>query len=250
MQAFITLVRRELGAYFVSFTGYVIIAGVQLLTGMSFVILLQALNGQPFDMPVTEKFYETGFFWIILLLAVPLITMRVFAQEKFSGTYETLMTAPVSELAVVLAKFLGALFFFIAVWLPLLAYPYVLRRYSIDLGPVDRGIVASTFLGVFLVGGLFTAIGCFASSLTRSQMIAAMNTFALCMGFFVLSFLATLLPPQPGWQSQLFAHVSMIEHMRDFARGVVDTRHVVYYASLTVFFLFLTLKSVESRRWK
>lgn len=250
MQKFLTLVRRELGAYFVSLTGYVIIAGVQLLTGMSFVILLKALNGQPFDMPVTEKFYETGFFWIILLLAVPLITMRVFALEKFSGTYETLMTAPVSELAVVLAKFLGALLFFVAVWLPLLAYPYVLRRYSLDLGQVEGGIVASAFLGVFLVGSLFVSIGCFASSLTRSQMIAAMNAFALCMGFFVLSFLSTLLAPQPGWQTKLFAHISMIEHMRDFSRGIVDTRHVVYYVSLTVFFLFLTLKSVESRRWK
>ena len=77
-----------------------------------------------------------------------------------------------------------------------------------------------------------------------------MNTLALGLGLFLLSFLAVLLPPQPGWQTKLLAHISMIEHMRDFSRGLVDTRHVVFYLSLTIFFLFLTLKVVESRRWK
>jgi ABC-2 type transport system permease protein len=251
MQAYLTLVRREVSAYFLSFTGYVIVAGLQLLLGWSLVIMLQTLaEMKTFDVPVTEAFYNNGLFWLILLLTAPLITMRSFAMEKFSGTYETLMTAPVSDLQVVLAKFTGAVLFYLAAWLPLLAYPYLLRQYSVDLPAVDHGTVASTLLGLFLFGALYMALGCFASSLTRSQVVAAMNGFALGLGLFLLSFLSLLLPPKPGWQSKLFAHVSMIEHMRDFSRGVVDTRHVVFYASLTVFFLFLTLKVVESRRWK
>ena len=250
MQAYLTLVRRELTSYFLSPIGYTIIAGVQLLLGLSLVIVLKALNGQPFDVPVTEAFYNNGLCWLVLLLAAPVITMRSFAFEKFSGTYETLMTTPVSDLQVVLAKFTGALLFYLAAWLPLLAYPWLLRHYSVDLAQVERGAVGGTFLGIFLFGALYTALGCFASSLTRSQIIAAMNTFALGLGLFLVSFLSLIIPPGPGWESAALAHISMIEHMRDFSRGIVDTREVAYYVSLTAFFLFLTLKVVESRRWK
>jgi ABC-2 type transport system permease protein len=250
MQPYLTLVRRELGAYFVSPTGYIIIAGVQLLLGLSFTLILQALDGVPFDMPVTEKFHETGMFWLILLLAAPVITMRSFALEKFSGTYETLMTAPVSDFQVVFAKFTGALVFYLAAWSPMLAYPYLLRHYAVDFPPIDPGNVAGMFCGIFLFGCFYMSLGCFASSLTRGQIVAAMNTFALGMGLFMLSYLPFIVPPRPGWQSALYSHISMIEHLRDFSRGVVDTRHVVYYLSLTVFFLFLNLKVVESRRWK
>ena len=250
MQAYLTLVRRELTSLFLSPIGYTIIAGVQLLLGLSLVIVLRALNGQPFDVPVTEAFYNNGLCWTVLLLAAPVITMRSFALEKFSGTYETLMTTPVSDAQVVLAKFTGALAFYLATWLPLLAYPWLLRHYSKDLAQADPGALAGTFLGVFLLGALFTSLGCFASSLTRSQIIAAMNAFALGLGLFLLGFLALIVPPGPGWESALLAHISMVDHMRDFSRGIVDTRAVAYYASLTGFFLFLTLKVVESRRWK
>jgi len=250
MQPYLTLVRRELGAYFVSPTGYIIIAGVQLLLGLSFALVLQALNGVPSDMPVTQKFHETGLFWLILLLATPVITMRTFALEKFSGTYETLMTTPVSDLQVVLAKFTGALAFFLLAWSPVMAYPYLLHHYAADFPPVDPHVVASTFLGIALFGSVYMALGCFASALTRAQIIAAMNTFAFGLGLFLLSYLSSVFKPRPGWQTKLFDLASMIEHMREFSRGVVDTRHVIYYVSLTVFFLFLTLKVVESRRWK
>src|SRR6478672_4642054 len=112
MSVYVTLVRRELATYFVSLTGYIIIALVTLLLGISFIALLEALSVEPSDMPVTDLFYSTFYFWIIVLIAVPVVTMRSFAQEKYSGTYETLMTTPVSELAVVLAKFTSTLIFF------------------------------------------------------------------------------------------------------------------------------------------
>src|ERR1041385_6407216 len=120
MNVYWTLVRRELGSYFMSFTGYIVIAVVLLLLGVSFVDITAKLSEQPTDAPITEVFYMTLYFWLILLLTTPVITMRSFASEKFSGTYETLMTAPVRDLQVVLAKFTGALIFYLLAWLPLL----------------------------------------------------------------------------------------------------------------------------------
>lgn len=250
MRAFLTLTRRELTAHFVSLPGYVVIAGVQLLLGQSFWTLLDALNGKPFDMPVTEKFFDTGFFWLVLLLITPMITMRTYAQERATGTFETLMTTPISEAQVVLAKFCGALTFFVIAWLPASAYPFLLQHYAEGMTAVDAGPVAATFLGIALLGGFYMALGCFASSLTRSQIVAAMTTFAIGLGLFLLGYLSQIRPPEPGWQAQLLTHLSMLEHMRDFSRGVVDTRHVFFYLSLTAFFLFLTLRVLESRRWK
>jgi ABC-2 type transport system permease protein len=135
-------------------------------------------------------------------------------------------------------------------WLPLLAYPLLLKRFSVDLSQVDSGALGGTFIGIFLFGALYISVGCFASSLTRNQIIAAMNAFVLGLGLFLIGYLTFILPTRPGWQSALLAHVSMIEHMKDFTRGIVDTRQVVFYLSLTALFLFLTLKVVESRRWK
>jgi ABC-2 type transport system permease protein len=132
----------------------------------------------------------------------------------------------------------------------LLACVFVVRHFSSDPGVLDVGTLASTFFGIALLGGLYMSMGCFASSLTRSQIIAAMFSFALGISLFLLSFLSYALAGQTGWPTKLFAHLSLIEHMRDFSRGVIDLRALVLYLSLTVLFLFLTLKSVESRRWK
>jgi ABC-2 type transport system permease protein len=250
MNAYLTLVRRELGSYFVSLTGYIIIALVTLLLGISFTALVEALSAEPADMPITDLFYSTFYFWIILLIAVPVVTMRSFAQEKYSGTYETLMTTPVSELAVVLAKFSSTLIFYILLWLPLLAYIFVLRHYTNEASALDLGPVGTTFLGILLLGSVYMSAGCFASALTRSQIVAAMLSFTLGMGLLLLSFLSLGLPPQSGWVAKALQQVSMIEHMQEFVRGIVDTRYLVFYVSLTVFFLFLTLKVVEARRWK
>lgn len=249
MQTYWTLTRRELAGFFCSITGYIIIAGAALLLGLSFVILLVKLQGQPTLMPVTEVFYITQFFWLILLLAVPVITMRLFALEKLSGTFETLMTTPVSDLQVVAAKFTGALVFYMVMWLPLLACLLVLRHYASDQSGFDAGVVGSTFLGIFLLGCLFLSLGCFASALTRSQMTAAMITLAFCTGLFLLKFLSDRVPGA-NWQSQALSLFALPDQMHDFSRGVVDTRSVVLCLSLTLFFLFLTLRVVESRRWK
>jgi ABC-2 type transport system permease protein len=250
MQKFLTLMRRELAGFFVSWTGYVIIAAAAFLMGLSFVVLLVKLRLESMPMPVTQVFYDSPFFWLILLLAAPVITMRLFALEKFSGTFETLMTAPVRDWQVVLAKFAAALVFYLVMWLPLLACILILRHYTNDPTAMDPAAIGSTFLGIALLGCAFLSVGCFASALTRSQIVAAMVSFAGGISLFLLSFLADRMELASGWVAQAFSYVSLVEHMQDFARGVVDTRPVVFCLSLTIFFLFLTLRVVESRRWK
>src|SRR6266436_8536330 len=147
MRAYWTLTRRELSGYFFSLSGYVIIAAATFLTDLSFYAVLKNLVMQPAQMPVTEQFYGTLYVWVILALTTPVITMRLFALEKFSGTFETLMTAPISDLQVVLAKFTAALLFYMVMWLPLLACLFLVRYYTNDPATFDGGAVSSTFLG-------------------------------------------------------------------------------------------------------
>src|SRR5438552_14080663 len=144
MRAYWTLTRRDLAGYFLSLTGYIIIAATTFLVGLSFVDLLKALQQEPTAMPVTELFYVTWYFWLILLLTTPIITMRLFALEKFSGTFETLMTTPVSDLQVVLAKFSAAMIFYTVMWLPLLACLFVVGRFTNQPTYLNLGAMGST----------------------------------------------------------------------------------------------------------
>lgn len=250
MQRFLTLARRELAAYFVSITGYVIIAAAAFLVSLSFVVLIADQGNKPTPMPITETFYMTAFFWIILLLSTPVITMRLFAQEKASGTFETLMTTPVTDLQVVLAKFCAAQIFYMLMWLPLLLCLWMVQQFSGGQTGLDPGTVGTTYLGIFLLGGVFISLGCLASALTRTQMVAAMISLACGFSIFLLSFLPDRLSALAPWQAQLLANFSLPDQMHDFTRGVLDTRPIVFYLSLTFLFLFLTLRAVESRRWK
>ena len=250
MQVFFTLTRRELATYFVSLTGYVIVAAATFLVGESFVVLLRNLGTSATPMPVTELFYRTYFFWLIVLLAAPVITMRLFALEKYSGTYETLMTTPVSDMQVVAAKFTAAWLFYLVMWLPMIACLYIVQHFAKQSGALEPGTVGGMFFGTALVGALFVALGCFASALTNSQMVAAMVTLVLGTSLVALSFVAEQVNVTATWQSQLLGRFALFSQMHDFARGVVDTRPVIFFLSLTFFFLFLTLRAVESRRWK
>jgi ABC-2 type transport system permease protein len=251
MQVFWTLFRRELAGFFQSLTGYVIITAVLALLGFSLTDVIWKLNVQPMDAPLTELFYSTVYFWLILLLTTPVITMRTFASEKATGTFETLMTAPVSDLQVVLAKFAGTLTFFAITWLPSIGYMVFLHRYINSPSTAwEPRSMATAFFGIILIGSLYISMGCFASALTKSQLIAAAVSYAVGLTLFLLSMRA-LVPVAPtGWQAKVFSHISMTEHMEDFARGVIHTTPIVFYLSLTTFFVFLTYKVIESRRWK
>lgn len=250
MPAYITLLRRELGGFFASLMGYVIIASAVFLMGLSFVVLLAQLQGAPMPMPLTELFFLTPFFWVIVLLAAPVITMRLFAAEKFSGTYETLMTTPVRDTQVVMAKFTAAMLFYVVLWLPLLLCLAIVRRHTDDPSALDAGTVIATYVGILLIGATFLAMGCLGSALTRSQTVAAMLGLGLGAALFMTSFLSDYFLTLSPWVSEVLAGFALVDQMRDFSRGVVDTRAVVFHLSLVFLFLFLTLRAVESRRWK
>jgi len=178
------------------------------------------------------------------------ITMRTFAREKSTGTFETLMTTPVSDLQVVLAKFSGAFGFYLLTFLPMAAFPFILKHYAAVFPEVDAGPVASTFLGIALIGSFFMALGCFASSLTRSQIVAAMASFTLGTGIFMVGLLGEISPPTDTPLYATLRYISVLEHMKDFSSGIIDSRHIVFYLSLTAVFLFLTCQTIGSRRWK
>lgn len=250
MRVFLVLMRRELSAYFCSLTGYVIIAAITFLTGASFVQMISGLGKDTLSMPLTQMFFGTFYFWMIVLLSAPVITMRLFAMEKATGTFETLMTAPVGDLQVVAAKFAAAFAFYMIMWLPLLACLLIVNHFTNQAGALDPGALAGTYLGIFMVGGFFLSFGCLASALTRTQMVAAIISLAFGMGQFALAWWAKNLPASDHWQTQIWSCVNMFDQMNNLARGAVDTRAVIFYLTTTFLFLFLTLRVVESRRWK
>jgi len=250
MSVFRALVRRELSAFFEGPTGFIIIAAVLFLIGLGFVVMLSGLNSLATPMPITQVFYSTYFFWVILLLIAPVITMRSFAMERASGTYESLMTAPVSDWQVVLSKFTGALIFYAILWLPLLVCSGVVRFYVGESAVLGLGTMFTSALGVLLVGCVYMSLGCFASALTRNQAVAAVSGFALGAALFFSGFFSFFAGDRSDWLSQLARHVSLPKHMESFSRGVIDLSAVIFFTSLTALFLYLTHKVVESRRWK
>ena len=250
MNVFRALVRRELSAFFQGPTGFIIIAAVMFLIGLGFVVVLSGLNGEATPMPVTQVFYGTYFFWVILLLIAPVITMRSFAMERASGTYESLMTAPIGDWQVVLSKFAGALIFYMILWVPLLICSVVVRFYVGESAVLGLGTMFTSALGILMVGCLYMSIGCFASALTRNQAVAAVSGFALGAALFFTGFFSYFAGDRTDWLSQLARHISLANHMESLTRGVVDLGAIVFFLSLTGLFLYLTHKVVESRRWK
>ena len=177
--------RRELIAYFSSPLAYVVMTGFLIIQGFVFERIVSILNNPqvPAMTPLRAFFGGTFFFWLILLFIVPVITMRLIAEERRSGTIEMLMTSPVTEAQVILGKFGAAMLFYVALWLPTLFYVALLGRHSeIDLGPI-----AASYFGVLLVGYFFLAIGTFVSTLTNNQLIAAIISFAVILLLFSLA---------------------------------------------------------------
>lgn len=243
MSKFLAIVGREWRAYFLSPLAYVILAAFLFMNGMIFAAIVAFLNtpGAPKGQALPFLFTNT-YFWIFNLFVVPIITMRLFAEERKAGTIETLLTSPVSETTVVLGKFVGALGFFLTLWAPTLVYVWILRsQTSIDLGPVAAG-----YLAITLIGAYFLSIGVFASTLTKNQIVAAILTFAMLIPVFSAGLLETL-SSDPG-KHETFGYFNLWDHMEEFSRGVVDTRRIVYYLSATAFFLFLTTVSLTAKK--
>jgi ABC-2 type transport system permease protein len=249
MRIFWTLLRRELSSFFFTWTGYVIIAAVTLIIGATFVMLVHNMGTAPFSMPVTQLFFNSLMYWLLVILMTPAITMRLFALEKATGTFETLMTTGVGDLQVVIAKFAGAMIFYMTAWLPAVISLVIIQRFT-NQPKLDPGVIGGMYLGILLSGGLFLAIGCLASAMSRSQMVAAVMSLATGMLLFILAYMAQVVPENAFTGAEVLYYFNLFKQMEDFTRGVLDTRAVVFYVSVTVWFLFLTLRVVESRRWK
>ena len=232
------IARREFLSYFRSPIAYVATALFLLISGLMF--YGDFVPGQPAAM-------RTILNWMVWLLVfiLPVLSMGLLSQEWASGTIETLMTAPVNEPEVVLGKFFGNLLLLIVMLLPTLLYVVLLVLYARpDFGPIFSG-----YLGIILVGALFISVGLFCSSLTRSQMIAAISAVTILFLITIVPYWAGL---QPGLRPSLRTVVDQTVYRRysDFSKGVIDLGNIVFFLAATAVFLFVTIKVLESRRWK
>lgn len=233
------IARRELTSYFISPVGYVALMLFLVLTGILF--LRDFEPGKPAAM-------RTVFDWMVwvLVIVVPVLSMGLLSQEWSSGTIEPLMTSPVGEAEVILGKFAGGLAFFGILLAPTLLYVVVLTIFARpDYGPIFSG-----YVGIVLVGSLFLAVGLFCSSLTRSQVVAAVSAVAILFTITIIPWwadrIATL---RTAWR-RYFVDQGVYNRYADFSKGIIDTGHIVFFVALTAVFLFLTVKVLESRRWK
>jgi ABC-2 type transport system permease protein len=240
------ILMRELRAYFFSPLAYVVAALLLLVNGAVFWLIVSYLNDPRAGIgaPLELFFGQTVFFWLVLLFVAPVVTMRLLSEERRSGTIEVLMTAPVSEGKVVVGKYLAALAFYLFLWLPTVVYAVILSRYS----EVDWGPVASGYVGIAGIGALLLAAGVLASSLSRSQLVAAVLTFAIAGPLFAIGFLEFLFTGDAV--KEAFTYLSLPRHMEDFSRGIVDTRRLVYYVSASALFLFLAARALAAKKWR
>jgi len=174
---------------------------------------------------------------------VPLLTMRLFSEEKKSGTIELLLTYPVTDMEVLLGKFLACMAVFTIMIALTVLYPILI----IAFGQPEAGPIITGYIGLFFVGASFVSLGIFASSLTENQIIAATVAFGLLLLFWMISFSASLAGPIVG---DILSYISMTTHLEGFAKGVIDTEDVVYYLIFITLFLFLTLRILESKKWR
>jgi ABC-2 type transport system permease protein len=319
-----SLVRREFTAYFLSPIAYVVLVVFLAVIGFLFTLTLKQLTATGPDgveYPLQYMFGDQWLFWLVFLIIPPLLTMRLFAEERSTGTLEMLMTAPVRDWQLVLSKYVACLGFYILMWLPTLVFVPILvdtrwppevhevwTGWSMTLGagliavvvglvllflPGDATVrlmaivlivvggcaatvgglhhymddsqqvfrwaaqigtgplpVVSTYIGLVLAGAMLLAIGLLISSLVKNQLVAALVSLALGLAFIVTGFWHPDIDTGSPAGRALY-YVSIPQHFsRDFCRGLVDSRHVILYISVAVFSLFLTVRSLESRRWR
>ena len=250
MRKFFILLSREVRAYFYSPLAYIVLFFFLVMTGFDFNAGVSLLNRSPQSITVVEAFFNTFLFWIVFLLMIPLITMRTFAEEFKMGTIETLMTAPVRDWQVVLSKFFGTMVFYIVLWLPSLAYFYIFSFINKTSAAHAFGAYEGSYLLLLLMGMYFISIGCLASALTSNQIVAAVITFCALLLLLFLPLLGTLSVSVSPFFRDLVGYFSVADHMADFSKGIIDSRPIVYYSSMTFLMLALTHYVFQSRKWR
>jgi ABC-2 type transport system permease protein len=242
--------KRELLAAFCSPVAYVVLVSFLLFNGMIFYFFMKITASQPAPTltgtrgPLQMFFGSTILSVLTPLVFCPALTMRTFAEERRSRTLETLLTAPVTDLAVVCGKYLGAFTVYASLWVPTLLYALVVRRY----GPVDWSGLAAAYAGTLLVGGAFLAVGVLMSALARSQVTAFLASFLVIGGAMFALGLGSYIFTDNEALRRFFSYVNLWEHMEHFSVGVVDSRAVVYYGSVVALCLGFTTQALGSTR--
>lgn len=251
------LFRKDFNSFCRSWIGVLAVASFLFLAGLFFILFL--MGYAQISMEGAGRGYEgldglnlTGFVMggvllnlgIVILFFAPLLSMRSLAEEKRMGTLELLYTYPLSDWEIVAGKYLTLLAELALLFLPTVTYAGVMGSLGVDL---DWGIVAAGMIGFFLLGSAFLAIGLFFSTLTENQIVAASVTFAFLLGLWVLEWITGFLP-RP-WSVRLAAFSPFV-HFRDFSLGILDVSDMVYFVALCLFFLFMSLRVIETRNWK
>ena len=256
MTNILAIAQKELKAYFSSPIAYIVIGFWSLLYGYFLVAILSYFVRQsmqmnqfgmqgPQSMNVNQQLIRPLLqnVNILVLFLMPMVTMRTYSEEKRSGTIELLLTSPITDFQIIMGKFLGAMALYGVMLLVSLIHIGILFRF----GNPEWKPIATAYLGLLLMGGCFISVGLLISSLTNNQIIAGMATFGVFLLLWVVNWIGSFSGPTVDRITQ---YLSIIDHFDDFAKGIVDTSHLIYYISFISFGLFLTAKSVDSERWR
>ena len=249
-----TIADKELRTYFSSPIAYGLMAFFSLLVGFVFAVAINAFvsasmqsasMGPGFALNMNDYIVRPVFsnMAVFSLFIIPMITMRLFAEEKRQGTFELLATSPISDAEIVVGKWLAALLMYLGIVLFASISLIILFMY----GEPDWKPMLTGFLGIVLQGGALLAIGTFLSSLTRNQIIAGISGFAVCLLLWIVSWMTEF---KTDTASQVLSYLSVVTHAESFSKGVLNTKDLLYYVSLTFLALFLTTRSLESIRWR
>lgn len=237
MKAALTIAERELKTYFLSPVGYVVIAGFLLLASYLFYLPLVVM-GEP------SMRHWTYNIVIILIILVPALTMRLIAEERRTGTVEVLSTSPVTDSQIVVGKFLGCLGFYAAMLALTFTYPIILTR----LGKPEMGPILASYLGLFLFGASFVAIGLLASALSKSQVVGFVTAFVVLLFLFLIEWMAQA--GGTGWLTTLVRYIGIQQHLENFGKGIIDTKDVIYYLSVVTLCLLLSVRAMQAWKWR
>jgi ABC-2 type transport system permease protein len=250
----IAIAQKELKAYFASPIAYIVIGFFVLLFGFFFYTLLLLFNQQSMRMTgfeggpaqnVNEQMIRPLFLnaSVVLLFVLPMVTMRTYSEEKRSGTIELLLTSPLTDFQIIMGKFVGAM----ALYAAMLAVTFVHMATLYAFGTPEWVPIATGYLGLLLMGGCFISVGLLISSLTKNQIVAGMITFAVFLLLWVINWVGSFTGPRA---QGILDYLSITNHLDDFTRGIIDTKHLIYYLSFMTFGLFLTARSVDTERWR
>ncbi len=253
MRILSTLFFKELRALFFSPVAWVVMGLVMVINGFSFRAAIAILESGPRTGNLITLTFHPNFywFWLSYFFIFPLLTMRLFAEERKLGTFETLFTAPVHTWQVIAAKYSAAVFFYCLLWVPSLCNFALFQWMTAGAAELPRGVLYSTYLLLFFMGLFNLAAGCFASALTSNQIVAATISFAISvMHFLIGTFILYQARSMQSSFIDLTYYIASIEHIRVFTSGLVDTRPLVYYGSFSLIFLVFTHHVLEFRRWR